>query len=189
MHILSGLYKNRPVVAPALSSTHPMGSREKLALFNMLSPYLSKSVVLDAFAGSGALGLEALSRGARAVVFVEKNQKCVPVIKKNLQRLDLPPEVLESVAVLKRPVESLALADFSEITLASSAPPFSLILADPPYDIYSPELVAPLADFLQSGGILALSSPASAPAPTLPSLELLKSNSYASARLSLFSKI
>ncbi|MBQ8992361.1 RsmD family RNA methyltransferase [Candidatus Saccharibacteria bacterium] len=86
LRILSGKYKGLKLLSPDLKTTHPMGSREKLALFNMLSPYLAGATVLDYFAGSGALGLEALSRGAASVTFVENNQKARQVIRENCRR-------------------------------------------------------------------------------------------------------
>ena len=57
LRILAGDYKGRAFASPARATTHPMGAREKLALFNMLQPYLSGAIVLDAYAGSGALGV------------------------------------------------------------------------------------------------------------------------------------
>ena len=68
--IASGIFRGRSIKSPKSSLTHPMGAREKLALFNMIVDDLPGSLVLDAFAGSGALGIEALSRGASEVVFV-----------------------------------------------------------------------------------------------------------------------
>ena len=64
-----------------------MGERERLALFNMISDYLPRTTVLDAFAGSGALGIEALSRGASEVVFVESNREAAQCIRRNLVSL------------------------------------------------------------------------------------------------------
>ena len=85
MRIISGIYKNTPLKSPNDKSTHPMGDREKLALFYMLSPYLDNSIVLDAFAGTGALGLEALSHGAREVTFLEKSREVAKTLSDNLK--------------------------------------------------------------------------------------------------------
>ena len=97
MKIISGLYKNRELLSPNSSKTHPMGSREKLALFNMLGFYLKNAEVLDAFSGSGALGLEALSRGAKKVIFVEKSPKVARIIKENCKTLKISPEAYEVI--------------------------------------------------------------------------------------------
>ena len=87
--ITSGKYRGRSIKSPNSRLTHPMGAREKLALFNMISEYLPGAIVLDAYAGSGALGIEALSRGANYVMFIEKNPHIAGVIRKNLAELGL----------------------------------------------------------------------------------------------------
>ena len=93
VRITSGKYRNRALKTPEIG-THPMGAREKLALFNMVADVLPDALVLDAFAGSGALGIEALSRGASEVVFLEKSAKACKIIRENLQGLGLKAEVL-----------------------------------------------------------------------------------------------
>ena len=79
--ITSGKYRGRTIKSPNSKLTHPMGAREKLAMFNMISEYLSGAVVLDVYAGSGALGIEALSRGASYAMFVEKNPRTAGIIR------------------------------------------------------------------------------------------------------------
>ena len=74
--ITSGIFRGRNISTPG-GKTHPMGERERLALFNMISEYLPKAAVLDAYAGSGALGIEAISRGADKVLFVDKSADAV----------------------------------------------------------------------------------------------------------------
>ena len=146
-----------------------MGAREKLALFNMLAPYLEGSLVLDAYAGSGALGIEALSRGALKATFIEKNRAAARVIMQNLADLSLVGNVYAG------PVQQFESGEL-----------FDLILADPPYDDFRLEEIASLAQFLSSDGILALSHPNEA--PEIAGLKLLKTNQYAAAHLSLYVK-
>lgn len=88
VRITSGRFKGRKIATPG-GETHPMGERERLALFNMISEYLPGAMVLDAFAGSGALGIEALSRGASKVAFVDSSQKATRCIRGNLLSLDI----------------------------------------------------------------------------------------------------
>lgn len=181
MKIISGLYKNRELLSPNNKKTHPMGSREKLALFNMLAPFLGNASVLDAFSGSGALGLEALSRGAKSVVFVEKSPKVAGVIKKNCEALNLPAEVYKII-----------ISDINKVDFLSKK--FNIILADPPYDNFKIEEIARLVNSLETDGILALSSPKENlnkpySSSTFPETELLSSHTYAAARISLFKKI
>jgi len=176
MRIISGIYKNREFSTPEDSKTHPMGNREKLALFNMILSFLPSSVVLDAFSGSGALGLESLSRGASKVFFVDNSLKSVKVIKKNLEIFGISAENYE---VLRKDVKNL---DFSREL-------FDIIFADPPYGNFKKEEIEALVKFLKPAGILVLSSPENLEAPVFSNLELLKSKTYAAARISLFKKI
>ena len=149
-------------------ATHPMGSRERLALFNMVP--VEGSSILDAFAGSGALGIEALSRGASEVVFVEKNAKAYKVILENLKSLGIN----AGFKVIKSSVSEAEL------------PEFDVVLADPPYDNFDLTEVESLVKSVKNGGILVLSHPNEAPA--LHGLELLKTHQYAAAHLSIYIK-
>ena len=160
LRILSGKYKGTKLASPDLKTTHPMGSREKLALFNMLSPYLEGAKVLDYFAGSGALGLEALSRGATSVDFIENNPKARQTIKRNCQVLEI-------------------VANFT------TNKDYDVIISDPPYDNYQ---VPDYAKLLKSGGILALSHPSNFDPKTIVGLTFLKTNRYAACNISLFAK-
>ena len=186
LRITAGIYKGRTLKSPATAATHPMGSREKLALFNTLVSLFSSSNasggslsavenVLDCFCGSGALGLEALSRGAKKVVFVDKNIDAVKTTKDNIAALNIS----DCSEVIK-----------SDVLKISSSPSFrqkfDLILADPPYNAF-PNVLSPLADLLTENGVLVLSHPNSTnPADIFPDLELLSAKSYASANLSFF---
>lgn len=168
IRISSGQYRNRKITTPG-GATHPMGERERLALFNMIAEYLPGAKVLDAFAGSGALGIEALSRGASEAVFVEKVAPACRVIRGNLRELGIEAEVYQSNVV-----------NFTTDT------EFDVMLADPPYDNFKINEVTHLLQFLRSGGILALSHPGEA--PELPRMELLKSRKYAGATISIYVK-
>lgn len=152
--------------------THPMGEREKLALFNMISPYLPGAKVLDAYAGSGALGIEALSRGAKECVFVERNNAAVKIIRENLTKLAVSSDC---AAVYQQTV-----ANFSP------AESFSLIIADPPYDNFRLDEIEHLGRFLAPDGILVLSHPDNI--NSVSGLKLLKTRQYARAHISIFAK-
>lgn len=170
--ITSGAFRGRRLFTPNTSATHPMGSREKLALFNALASagadFTPSTRVLDLYAGSGALGLEAISRGARSAVFVDNNAKARAAIKENAKNLGVEAKILNNFS---------AVSGF-----------FDIILVDPPYDNFPTDL-ALIQDFLNSGGFLALSHPASVdPAEILPDLELLTIKSHAASRISIFSK-
>lgn len=169
--ITSGKFRGRAIKSPNSKLTHPMGSREKLALFNMISEYLSGAVVLDAYAGSGALGIEALSRGASYTMFVEKNPRIAGIIRKNLVELGLT----EQTSVFEWDVKNFL-------------PPrdFDVILVDPPYDNFDVRGVENLAKFLKKTGVLVLSHPGEA--PEISGLKLNKTRKYAAARISIYTK-
>lgn len=199
--VISGLFKGQRLKFPSDTKTHPMGNREKLALFNMVNTEDAR--VLDIFAGSGALGVEALSRGAKEVVFVEKSPSAARIIKENLAELKaLNGEILTAkTTIFTESAEHFcSMSDFQGY--------FDLVLADPPYDGFTkfdrpsrasseaahafrpenglyPEL-ARLAALLRPSGRLVVSSPASLPPLTLDGLETLKSHTYAGARLTIY---
>ena len=166
--IISGKYKGLTIATPG-GKTHPMGARERLALFNMIGEYLSGASVLDAFSGSGALGIEALSRGASRVTFVEKDQKAVQVIRTNLKKTNASKEA----TVVK--------GDAYEINGQ-----FDLVMADPPYDEFDATKILVLEKLVRPSGILVLSHPDEA--PIVPEMELLKTRQYAAAHISIYAK-
>ena len=168
VRISSGKYRGRNIATPG-SGTHPMGERERLALFNMVVDILPGAVVLDAYAGSGALGIEALSRGAARVVFAEKDYGAVKVIKENLESLGLSGEVL-----------------VDNVKTFTTDEKFDLILVDPPYDKFEIEGAVNLAQFLKDDGVLVLSHPGEA--PEISEVEMVKSRSYAGATISIYKK-
>lgn len=174
MNVISGIFKGRLIKSPLDSKTHPMGSREKLALFNMISPYLPSSIVLDAFAGSGALGIESLSRGAKKVVFLEKSPKIAKTIRENLE--SLPSGSYET---------AISVSSASNFV---SGELFDIILADPPYDTFDVSEVANLTKYIKPDGIFVLSSPKNEPIPNFPGLDLVRTHTYAAASISLYKK-
>lgn len=168
--ITSGIFRGRNIKSPKSSLTHPMGAREKLALFNMIVDDLPGSLVLDAFAGSGALGIEALSRGASEVVFVEKNASVSKIIRQNLETLGIQAEIFVGDVV-----------NFAAEQL------FDVILADPPYDNFDPKKIINLPKFLKKDGVLALSHPGEA--PEIPGVKLEKTRKYAQAHISIYKRL
>ena len=172
--ITSGTLRRRTIkVPPNHNTTHPMGARERLALFNTIAPLGTPSSVLDAFAGSGALGIEALSRGAKHAVFVESDHTAANTIREILKD-----QVLTDItSVLEKPVEKLSLKGR-----------YALIIADPPYDHYDPQIITHLLPMVEKNGIFVLSHPHGV-TPLLKGFRLLKHASYASANLSIFQRI
>jgi 16S rRNA (guanine966-N2)-methyltransferase len=120
MRIIAGKWRGRPLAAPAGTATRPTADRLRETLFSMLTSRLGSFEdlrVADLFAGSGALGLEALSRGASSATFVEKDPAAVRALKTNAEKLGVAVEVIIGSA--------LALP---------RTQPFDVIFADPPYE-------------------------------------------------------
>ena len=119
MRVVAGLYKGRPLKAPPGKGTRPTADRVREALFSILGP-IDDADVLDLFAGSGALGIEALSRGAASATFVERDRRAAAVIEANLAAAGAEGSVVVADAVrwLERQSEAA----------------FDLVLIDPPYD-------------------------------------------------------
>jgi 16S rRNA (guanine966-N2)-methyltransferase len=119
--VIAGALRGRALKAPAGDATRPTGARVKEALFSILAD-VSGQKVLDLYAGSGALGIEALSRGASSAVFVESARPALICLRENLEKLG----VGSSSTVLARRVEG------SELELRKYGP-FDLVLCDPPW--------------------------------------------------------
>ena len=121
MRIIAGTWRGRPLTAPKGQATRPTADRTREALFSMLTSQLGSFEglrVADLFAGSGALGLEALSRGAARCVFVEQDGAALDVLRANIAALGAPADVRAQ----------------SVMTLGPAAAPCDLLLLDPPYD-------------------------------------------------------
>ena len=169
--ITSGLFRGRELKAPQNGVTHPMGSREKLALFNSLSDKIKDKIILDVFAGTGALGLEALSRGASHVTFIEADKKAAEILKQNAIVLG----VFEQVRIYNTKAEKI---DFDS--------PFDIVIADPPYE-YFHNLPLSVLDRLAKTAreYFVLSHPSDFD-PHAIDAELLSTKAYAGSRITIF---
>ena len=123
MRVISGSARRLPLVTPKGLNTRPTSDKVKETLFNILAPYLYDAKVLDLFAGSGAIGIEALSRGSRHCTFIEKDKDALNCIRKNLEKTRLA----EKATVYQ--------ADVLSRLPALSSGPFDLIFMDPPYNM------------------------------------------------------
>jgi 16S rRNA (guanine966-N2)-methyltransferase len=173
VRIVAGSRRGARIFAPRGLDTRPTGDRVREAVFNLVGPVDGASV-LDLYAGSGAMGLEALSRGAASSVFVESDRDACRTIKRNLDKLGLEGAEVTSTDVLR--------------FLAAERRRFDLILVDPPYDVVESvavRLALYLPAVLAENGLVALES-SSRDEPALPPLETRTSRRYGSARVTLF---
>lgn len=140
MRVIAGTARGRRLAAPEGRGTRPTSDRVKEALFSALGP-LHGAVVLDLYAGSGALAIEALSRGAARAVCVEHDPKALGVIQRNLDTAGLAGK-----AVVVR-------ADATRFCRLPQGGPFDLVLLDPPYDTPQDALYARLEELRAAGAL------------------------------------
>jgi 16S rRNA (guanine966-N2)-methyltransferase len=140
--IVAGAARGRRLKAPDGTTTRPTSDRTREALFSALESMLGSwngRSFLDLYAGSGAVGLEAASRGASSVVLVESDQKAVRVLRANVEHLGLP-----GTSVVGGPVEKYA---------QGRPPAVDVVFADPPYSMATSEVHTVLLDLLATGTI------------------------------------
>lgn len=155
MRVVAGSARGRRISAPPGTDTRPTTDRVREAMFNALGSLgaVEGAVVADLYAGSGALGIEALSRGAASTHFVESDRRAAAVIEANLADLGLD----DRGVVVRRPVDA-ALADLPT--------PLDLVLADPPYAFEAwDDLLAALVPRLAADGLVVVESDRSVPLP------------------------
>src|SRR5262249_18507743 len=124
MRVIAGSARGRRLSAPKGSSTRPTPDRVREALFSILYGQVEEARVLDCFAGTGALGIEALSRGAKSAVFIEHDSPTANLVRQNLQSIGFA----DKGRVIAKSAAS-AIAD-----LAKNGERFDLLFFDPPYD-------------------------------------------------------
>ena len=145
MRVVAGKYRGKNLASPKDDRVRPTTTRIKETLFNVLQGYSQDAVVLDLFAGSGALGIECISRGAKEVVFVDNNKDSIELVRKNLQGIDGNFKVVNS--------------DFSGVLRNAyvTGKKFDMIFVDPPYASGLGELALGLIfdfDLLADGGVI-----------------------------------
>ena len=137
MRVIAGTFRSRPLLAPAGQDTRPTADRLRETLFNVLTNGAVNRVdgvpFLDLYSGSGAVGIEALSRGASSVTFVEQNAAALGVLQKNLDNLGIRGA---RVKTEKRSVGRFLRASIEKAALEKAAPlAFGVVFLDPPYDL------------------------------------------------------
>jgi 16S rRNA (guanine966-N2)-methyltransferase len=177
MRIVAGSRKGHGIAAPKGVVTRPTGDRVREAAFALVGP-VDGARVLDVFAGSGAMGLEALSRGAARCVFVERARDACRVIERNLAKLRLTGAIVLCQDALRALAEERA-----------RGRRYDLVLVDAPYEEwerYETPLGELLADLLADDG-LAVVETAARVEPQVP-LDLVTTRRYGSARITVFSR-
>jgi 16S rRNA (guanine966-N2)-methyltransferase len=174
IRIISGRFGGRKIEAPDTTRTHPMSERIRNALFNSIGGEVVGKDVLDVFAGTGAIGLEALSRGAHHVTFVERDRRAQQILAKNATTLGVEEQVaiVRSAAAVWLP--------------ANSDARFDIIFADPPYDDPQFSTALELFGLLKPGGLMVLSHPGRGEVPTKMGVVVVDDRSYGNAHLTFY---
>jgi 16S rRNA (guanine966-N2)-methyltransferase len=123
MRIIAGRLKGRRLKAPAWDGLRPTSDKLRETLFNIVAPRIDGARVLDGFAGTGAVGIEAISRGAAQVTFIEQDRRAIALIEENLRAC-----AVEDGYTIHR-------GDVATVLPGLGSNAFDLILLDPPYDI------------------------------------------------------
>jgi 16S rRNA (guanine966-N2)-methyltransferase len=170
VRIVAGTRKGARIFAPKGLDTRPTADRVREAAFDLIGP-VDGAAVLDLFAGSGAMGLEALSRGAASAVFVESDREACRTIERNLEKLRFAGARVVRADVFQ--------------ALATETRTFDLVLCDPPYDFAAHERLAPyLVRVLAPNGLLVYETSARVEL-RVEGLQVRTSRTYGSARLTL----
>ncbi|MEK7594678.1 MAG: 16S rRNA (guanine(966)-N(2))-methyltransferase RsmD [Patescibacteria group bacterium] len=175
MRVIAGYLGGRNFSSPNGHRTHPMSDKMRGAIFGVLGD-IKGLTVLDAFAGSGALAFEAVSRGAKSAIAIEVDKAAHTAIKQN--------------------IESLGIEDRVEVTKAFAgawstrhqAKHFDLILLDPPYDSIPYRDLEKMPRHLADNGTLVLSWPANVRLPIFEGLQVVQSKNYGDAQLIFYQK-
>lgn len=146
MRVIAGTFKGRQLESPTWAGLRPTSDRLRETIFNILAPRIAGARVLDGYAGTGALGIEAFSRGASGVTFVEQDRRAETLIETNLARCG----IADGYAIIRADI-ARALA-----TLRRASAMFDIVLLDPPYSAAIAHALATMGEVLAPDGILVL---------------------------------
>ena len=192
MRVIGGELGSRRLRAPAGRATRPSSDRLRQALFDVLGPRVAAGPFLDAFAGSGAVGIEAYSRGARPVVWIEAERAAGRALRRNLETLALP---RDAAVVLERSFAA-GLRAAAQLAAVRAAGGFGVIFLDPPYADAPryPALLTALAQpglLRPAGGVIlearkGAALPAAAGAPAGAGLRLVRQHAVGGSVLAFY---
>jgi 16S rRNA (guanine(966)-N(2))-methyltransferase RsmD len=178
MRIISGTFKGRRLKTPKWDGLRPTSDKLRETLFNILAPRIDGAAVLDVFAGTGAVGLESLSRGAATAVFIEQDRRAAALIAENAELCGVTSRCL----ILRGKAEH-ALQHHLDYS------PFNIIVLDPPYEF------EPMASVLESAsrhlapdGLLVLEHASRCAAPQVPGLRTMRTVRSGDSALTLFER-
>lgn len=175
LRIIGGTFARQALAQPPAGLTRPVSEKARGAIFNMLGEAIEEAKVLDMYAGSGALGLEALSRGAKSVDFVDKHSRVAKVIEQNIDNLG----IAEGVQIFTRTAEQF---------LRHIKDEYDVILMDPPYADFDLAIVEQAGDLLQCQGTLVVSTSSKVEIGSPARLEVAKQKVYGDSMITVLTK-
>ncbi len=175
MRVIAGVLGGRQFDSPGTPKTHPMSDKMRGALFNTLGD-VEGLRLLDAFGGTGALGFEALSRGADKVVVIEVDRPAHRIIQRNIERLGL-----------KLQAHSIN-ASANAWLATNKTDTFDIVLCDPPYNDLQQDLLTRLAERVAPNGMYVLSYPGHKTPPEFPDFNILKQKAYGDSQLIFYKR-
>lgn len=175
MRVVAGRLGGRNFDSPATKRTHPMSEKARGALFNALGELEGLSV-LDAFAGSGACSIEAVSRGAASVLAIDIDPDAIKTVAANVRALDIE----DTVTVRRKNISG-----WSRNNVAIK---FDVVLADPPYTDIRPDVLERLTVHVKPGGLFVLSWPGSEAVRPLGDLSVISHKTYGDAQLIFYQR-
>ena len=157
MRIIAGSLKGRRIDAPTWEGLRPTSDKLRETLFNVLAPRMDGARVLDGYAGTGALGIEAISRGAESVTFVEHDRRACALIAANLKKCD----VSDGYAIIQASV-------LQGVERLRNTPAFDVILLDPPYASDIQDALQQVGDVVKPDGVVVLEHARKSASPLAP---------------------
>ncbi len=176
LRVIAGEYGGRTISAPDGVLTHPMSERVRGSMFNIISKEVEGSSVLDVFAGSGSLGLEAISRGAMSATFIERDKVASKILFENIQLLEIVDKTTSIQIGLRTWIDK------------NEDKAYDIIFADPPYNDLQLSTVAGLVGLLKPNGLMVLSYPGRSELPTVNGVVVVDNRSYGTAALAFYRK-
>ena len=169
MRVISGEYKGRKLYSPQTDDVRPTTDRVKEAIFSILAPDIDDTVVLDLFAGSGSLGIEALSRGAAFVYFCDNSERSISLVRQNVEMLDIS----EKASIIN--------CDYRKVKTRISKK-VDIVLIDSPYHLCDyPDILISLRDgeFLSDSALIVIERVSKSGGYDVPDMfSLIKTKKY-----------
>lgn len=174
LRIISGQFGGRVIQAPVGEITHPMGERVRGAMFNIIGDEIEGADILDAFAGTGSLGLESLSRGASSATFIERDRAAYKILAENIKLL----RVDKTTTLVQIGLDGWISKNQDRL--------YDVIFVDPPYNNLQLSTVSRLIGLLKPNGLMILSYPGRGEEPSIMGVVVVDNRSYGNAALTFY---